>query len=801
MLKNYIVIAIRNVMKHRGYSLLNIVGLAAGLTCCILVALFVREDLSYDAFHTKKDRIARVLTIDNAQGVSSQHVGVSYPALGPALVAAMPEIVDAVRIVSQGKQQFTYGEKTIQAERSILTESSFFTIFDFPVVHGARTAILDEPYSVVLTESFAQKVFGKENAVGKTLMLGNTTPLHVKAVVQNPPSASHLQFDMVQSLQPPDDQPNWRQWLDSWQGISVNTYVLLDKPRDVRTLQPKMKQIATENGGYEFFTPVLQPLADVHLHSAGILFEQNYSKGDINNVYILSIIAVFIALLASINFMNLVTARSALRAREVGMRKAVGATRLELIVQHLCESLVIAAVAGLLAIGFVEVLLPVLNALYDRQAEFSLFSDPTILIGLPVLVLVVGLLSGSYPAFVLSAYKPAVVLKGTYGTSKGGVLLRRVLVVFQFAVSIALITATVIVLQQMEYIRTANVGYEREQIMTIILGNNGMVTRGQTLRAEIERNANVLGTATSGQQVGTQYGRTSITPEGASANDNYIVSITAFDEKYVPTMQMEMVQGRNFSTEFPADTASAVLINEELAAMLHWDEAVGKTIVLGNQQTPNNGPPPVVYTVVGVVRNFHFATMHHKIEPLLMLCNHNNPILSVKIKAGNVLPTVQAIEKVWKQVNPDDIINYSFLDDDYNLLYKREQAFADMVQHFTLLAIGIACLGLFGLSAFSVQQRRKEIGIRKVLGAPVQSIAVLLGVDFLRWVLLANVFAWPAAYFASQLWLDNFVYRISLDIGPFAIAACASLLIAMSTVSWQSVRAALANPVRTLRYE
>lgn len=801
MLKNYLVIAIRNVLKHRGYSLLNLAGLAAGLTCCIFVALFVREDIAYDSFHTKRDRIARVLTIDNAQGVSSQFVGVSYPALGPALVQEVPEIVDAVRIVQQGRPQLTYGEKTVKAESVFLTESSFFTIFDFPIIRGARTAVLDEPYSVVLTESFAKKIFGSEDAVGKTLMFNKTRALHVKAVMKDPPPTSHLQFDMLHSLQPPDDQPGWAQWISSWSGISLTNYVLLDKPRNVQSINPKLKQIAVSHGGVEFFTPILQPLGDVHLRSAGILFEQNAHKGDISNVYVLTAIAFFIALLASINFMNLVTARSALRAREVGMRKAVGATRTELIVQHLCESLVITVMAGLVAIGLVEILLPILNALYGRQAEFALFSDPFLFIGLPVLILVVGLLSGSYPAFVLSAYKPAVVLKGTYGTSRGGVLLRRILVVFQFTVSIALITATVIVQQQMEYIQTANLGYQREQVMTIPFGNADIVSRGQALRTELEQNTNVLTTATSAQQIGVQYGRTVITPEGISAADNYIVSITAFDESYVPTLGMTIKEGRNFSTEFPADTSNAVLINEELAAMFHWDEPIGKTITLGDGQPDPSGQPAQVYTVVGVVSNFHFATMHHKVEPLMMLCSHNNNVLSVKISADNVPQTVQAIEKAWKQVNPSDILTYSFLDDDYNQLYERDTTFTTMVQHFTALAIGIACLGLFGLSAFSIQQRRKEIGIRKVLGAPVKNIALLLGIDFLRWVLLANIFAWPIAYFGAQLWLEDFVYHISLDVVPFVVAGGTSLLIAVGTVSWQAVRAALANPVRTLRYE
>lgn len=797
MLKNYIVIALRNLLRHRGYSLLNLAGLAAGLSCCILIILFIREDLSYDTFHERSSRIARVLTIDNAQGVSSQLVGVSYPALGPALVQELPEVVGQVRVAVQGQPQFSYGDKTIRAENSLLTESSFFEVFSFPILRGARKGALDEPRSVVLTESFARKIFGNEDPVGKTLLYNSTIPLAVKAVMSDPPPNSHLHFDMLQSLKPPDNQPGWQQWVTSWSSISLTTYVLLDRARDVKTLNPKLKSVADKKGGFSYFTPVLQPLEDIHLQSTNILFEENWNKGEMSNLYTLSAVALFIVLLASINFMNLVTARSALRAREVGMRKVLGATRRELILQHLCESLVITTAAFVLAIGLVELLLPVLNTVYNRQAVFNLYSDPILAGSLLALLLSVGLLAGSYPAFVLSSFKPTVVLKGSFSTGSRGILLRRVLVVFQFTISIALIASTGIVLQQMEYIRTKDLGYSREQILSIPITSQEAFGRLQALRTELERNPAVLATATSQNKLGNQLGRTGITPEGASANDNYIASLAVFDEQYIPAMGMTIKQGRNFSKEFPSDTANAVLINEAMAAMMKWSDPIGKKI--GLEGAP--GQPFPMYTVVGVVRDFHFATMRHKVEPLVMLCSRSNGVLSVKISTGNVPQTLAFIESTWKKINPQDLIMYSFLDDDYNKLYNREEAFATMTGHFTGLAIFIAGLGLFGLSAFSVQQRRKEIGVRKVLGASVQTITVLLGTEFLRWVALANLFAWPAAYLFMQTWLNEFEYRVQIDPWPFINATLLSLFIAMLTVSWQSIRAAISNPVKSLRYE
>lgn len=797
MLKNYIVIALRNLLRHRGYSLLNLAGLAAGLSCCILIILFIREDLSYDTFHERSNRIARVLTIDNAQGVSSQLVGVSYPPLGPALVQELPEIVSQVRVAVQGRPQFSYGDKVIKAENALLTESSFFDVFSFPLLRGVRKGVLDEPRSVVLTESFARKIFGSEDPIGKTLLFNKTIPLAVKGVMSDPPPNSHLQFDMLQSLKPPDGQPGWQQWITSWSGISLTTYVLLDRPRDVKLLNPKLKSVADKNGGYRYFTPVLQPLQDVHLQSANILFEENSNKGEISNLYTLSAVALFIILLASINFMNLVTARSALRAREVGMRKVMGATRQELILQHLCESLVITAAAFVLAIGLVELLLPVLNTMYGRHASFTLYSDPVLAGSLLLLLLTVGLLAGSYPAFVLSSFEPTVVLKGSFNTGRRGIVLRRVLVVFQFAVSIALIASTGIVLQQMSYIRTKDLGYSREQIVSIPISGVETFGRLQALRTELERNPAILATATSRNQIGNQLGRMGITPEGASANDNYIVSLAVFDDQYIPTMGMTIKQGRNFSKEFPSDTSDAILINETMAAMMKWSDPIGKKISL--EGAP--GQPLPMYTVVGVVRDFHFATMRHKVEPLVMLYSRSNEVLSVKISTGNVPQTIAFIERTWKKINPQELMSYSFLDDDYNKLYNREEAFATMTGHFTGLAIFIAGLGLFGLSAFSVQQRKKEIGVRKVLGASVQTITLLLGTEFLRWVALANLFAWPAAYLFMQSWLNEFEYRVDIDPWPFVSATVLSLLIATLTVSWQSIRAAVSNPVKSLRYE
>jgi putative ABC transport system permease protein len=600
---------------------------------------------------------------------------------------------------------------------------------------------------------------------------------------------------LLRSLTPGQNEDQFKQFLQNWQGIAMFTYVLLDKPLDAASLNPKLKEIANKNKATDFFTPVSQPLDDVHLHSKEILFETNANKSDILNVYVLCTIALLILLLAVVNFMNLVTAKSVSRAKEVGLRKVIGAVRNQLISQHLSESISVVVISALLAIGIAFLLTPFLNSAYQRFANTAMLLQSQNILLFVGLILAVGILAGLYPAFVLSSFKPVMVLKGSFKNSEGGVRLRKALVVLQFTISIALMVGTGIVYQQMNFIYTADLGYDREQVITMTL-NNQTINKAKTLKDELLRNPNIVSVGSSSTRLGQQLGRTQIFPEGVSNETNIITSIMAADESYLPTLGMKMKEGRGFSLDY--NDSLNMVINEEMARMLKWNDAVGRKISL------QSGPNPTdltAYTVIGVMKDFHFATIRHKLEPMFMLYGKNNGALAIKAKAENMKETIAFIEQTWKKINPGSTFDFAFLDEQFANLYRNEQAFATMFTHFTVLAIVIAVLGLFALSAFTAEQRKKEIGIRKVLGAGNGTILYRLSMEFVQLILVAFVVASAVSYFVMEKWLDDFQYRITIGISIFIVTAVASVAIALLTVSFQAMKAAWSNPVDSLRSE
>ncbi|MCE7864084.1 MAG: cell division protein FtsX [Bacteroidetes bacterium CHB5] len=795
MLTNFFKIGIRNLLKQKGYSVIKIAGLAFGLAASIIIYLFIQEDLSYDTHHHNYPYIGRLLTIDNGEGVSSKLVGVTPPPLGAAAVAELPEVLNSARLSGGSRQDISYQDKSLKCDAYFRSESSLFEIFDFKIVDGQVTGMLDEPNSAVITQTLARRIFGDENPVGKTIRLNQNTELHITAVAADLPKTSHIQFDLLRSMTPAQNEDGYRQFLESWQGISMFTYLLLDRPVDPSELNPKLQAISKKNNAVEFFFPVVQPLKDVHLHSKEILFESNSNKSDILNVYVLSTIAFLILLLAAVNFMNLVTARSAGRAKEVGVRKVIGAVRPQLVVQYLVESTLITFVSALLALMLVFAITPALNNIYQRFADPMVMLSTQHLLFLTTLVLVVGFVAGIYPAFVLSSFKPVVVVKGNFKNSDSGIRLRKALVVLQFTISIALMVGTGIVFQQMHFIYTADLGYNRDQVITIAQTGQS-VQRATTFRNELARNTNVVSTGTASTRLGQQLGRTQIFPEGFSNETNIITSIMAVDENYLPTMSMTMSAGRNFSLSY--DDSLSMLINEEMMRLLKWDEAIGKKISL------QSGPNPTdltAYTVVGVVKDFHFATIRHRLEPMFMLYNSDNPSLAIKIKADNASETIAFIEATWKQVNPGATFEYDFLDEQFANLYRNEQAFANMFTHFTVLALVIAGLGLFALSAFTAEQRKKEIGIRKVLGASNGTILVRLSAEFVQLIVISFGLASVLSYFVMESWLNDFQYSIDIGPGIFVVAGLSSIVIALLTISFQALKAAWSNPVNALRSE
>ena len=795
MLRSYFITGIRNLLKQKGYSFIKIIGLAFGLAASMMIYLYIHEDLSYDTFHSKYDRIVRLLTIDGAEGVSSKLVGVTQPRLAPAAEQELPEVVKSVRFTGGGRYDLSYGDNVLKCESAFRVDPSVFDVFDFKILSGEERGALDNPGSIVITASLAKKIFGNEDPIGKTVKLNQNTELHVTAVLADVPKNSHLQFDLLHTLVPGQNEDGLRQALDTWQGIFTFSYLLLDKPADVNDLNAKLKAISMKNNAFEFFTPVVQPLQDVHLKSKEILFESNANKSDVLNVYVLSTIAILILILAAVNFMNLVTAKSAGRAKEVGMRKVIGAVRLQLIGQHLTESIIVTLFAAGIAFASVYAVVPMLNDMYQRHADVSVLLRMESLLVILGLVLGVGLLAGLYPAFVLSSFRPIMVLKGSFKNSAGGIRLRKTLVVLQFTISIALMVGTGIVFQQMRFIYNTDLGYSRDQVVSI-QQNGPAVSNASTLKTELLRNKNIVSVGTSSSRIGQQPGRTNIFPEGSTSETNIITSLMVADESFIPTMDMRMKEGRNFSLDY--DDSLSMIINEEMARLLKWDDAVGKKISL---QTGQNPTDQTAYTVIGVVRDFHFATVRHKLEPLFLLYTRENSALSIKIKAENVKETLGYIEDTWKKVNPGTTFEYAFLDEQFANLYRNEQAFANMFTHFTMLALIIAGLGLFALSAFTAEQRRKEIGIRKVLGASNATIFYKLSMEFILLVLLSFAFASVIAFYVMRLWLQDFQYSIEIGAWTFVVAGAASVTIALLTISVQALKAALRNPVDSLRAE
>jgi putative ABC transport system permease protein len=795
MLKSYFTSGLRNLLTQKIYSFIKILGLSLGLATSIMIYLYIREDLTYDTMHEHYDRIVRVLTIDSAEGVSSKMVGITQPRLAPAAEEELPEVVESVRFIGGGRYDLSYNENVLKCEAAFRVDPSVFDVFDFTIIEGEKSKTLDNPGSIAITEALAKKIFGDENPIGKTIKLNKTTDLNVTAVLADLPKNSHLQFDLLHSLVPGKDEDGLRQSLDTWESIFARSYLLLDKPVNPQDLNAKLQAISKKNNAFEFFMPVVQTLKDVHLHSKEILFDSNANKSDIVNVYVLSTIALLILLLAIVNFVNLVTAKSASRAKEVGMRKVIGAIRYQLIGQHLIESIIVTLVSAFIAIAIVVVAVPLLNNIYQRYADVMILLQPQSILIIAGLVLLVGVLAGLYPAFILSSFKPIMVLKGSFKNSTSGIRLRKALVIVQFTISIALMVGTGIVYQQMRFIYSADLGYSREQLISI-QQNGEAVSRATTLKTELLRNDNIVAAGTSSTRIGQQLGRTVIFPEGSTAETNIVTSIMAADENFIPTMNMKILEGRNFSLDF--DDSLSMIINEEMVRLVRWDEAVGKKISI---QTGANPTDVTAYTVIGIVKDFHFATVRHKLEPMFMLYNKDNGALSIKIKADNMKEALAYVEETWKRVNPGTTFEYAFLDEQFATLYQNEQAFANMFTHFTILALTIAGLGLFALSAFTAEQRKKEIGIRKVLGASNGAIFYKLSFEFITLILISFVFASVAAYFIMEKWLQDFQYSIKIGIGVFMIAGGASLVIALITISFQSLKAAWSNPAESLRSE
>ncbi|MEM1135990.1 MAG: ABC transporter permease [Bacteroidota bacterium] len=785
--------AFRSTLKSGLTSFINLFGLAIGIGCSLLIFIYVNHEISYDQFHTKADRIFRVLSIDEALGVSNSMVGITMPGVGAAIKTQLPEVENTVRMQQVGQALLTYEDNSFYTENTLRAEHSFFEIFDYELKTGDRTTVLSAPYKAVMTESMAAKTFGTDtDAIGKTFTLNNQQEYEITGILKDQDKPSHLQFDLIYSMYPAQSDSGLVQYLSSFNNISMTTYALLKDPAMETSVEEKIEPILRENEVPDMWKVTLQPLKDTHLNASHVIFDRiNQNKGDASYIYSLSAIAIFVLLIAAFNFMNLATARSTKRAREVSMRKVMGAGKNQLILQHLGESIFMAFSALVVALILVAITNSFVTLPISEAPLIYLFTNPISLTGILGGTLLLGILSGLYPAFMLSSFEPIRVLKGNFTTSSKGVFLRRVLVILQFAVSIAMIAGTAIVYKQLNYIKNKNLGFNKEQVLNIPLNNQQLAESAEQLKNTFSQLPGVSGVASASSLPGQGFGRTGIRPEGVGQEeDPWIVSIMTFDEDFIEMLGMEIVTGRNFSAEFGTEQDKAVIINEALVNELGWDEAIGKKLFMGENER----------TIVGVVKDFHFASMRHKIEPIIMLYQPNaNGTVAVRLKLENMGQTIALIDDTWEEINTGMPFEYTFFDEDFGQLFQSEEAFSDLIVNFTWLAIFIACLGLFGLASFIAEQKTKEIGIRKVLGSSVSRIVAMLSKEFAILVIIANGIAWPIAWYAMENWLQDFEYRTVIHLSTFLLAGVISLAIALLTVSYHSIKAAIANPVKSLR--
>ncbi len=809
MIYNYIKIAFRNLLKYKFISFINLFGLTIGLACCFLIFTFILHELSYDKYQPGADKVYRVTrTFNDAQtGTVNLNLSTIAPAFAPLLRNDFKEIKDMTRTLPNGTTPVRFDDKMYNEENVFFADDRFFDFFKVNVTEGNPKKALSDPYSVMLTESVAKKYFGNEEPMNKVIKMnfGTYVDCKVTGIYKSLPSNTHFHPDMMVSFNTLNDTlvygaENLR---TNFGNNSFFTYVRLPdnyNPKNMEVQFPAFLDRAMASQGGQFKPSQgtklgLQKLTDIHLRShTDYEAEQN---GDIKIVYIFSGIALFILLIACINYMNLSTARSTLRAREIGIRKVAGAQRSEIIIQFLSESVLVSWLAMILAFGLTALILPFLNKISGQQLELGILLHWQIIMPILIVPFVVGLISGIYPALFMSSFKPVKVLKGFLKTGGGNISFRKVLVTAQFAISIILIICTAIVFNQMRYMQTKALGFNKDNIVNIPYGNE-MVEKFDAFRAELLSNSNIKN---AGRSSRIPTGRLLDAMGSSVASADTLAPITAdikfitADKDFIATYGVKVLAGRGFHAEFSTDTSS-FLINEAAVKVLGFksnEEAIGKKFGYGGR----NG------TLVGVFNDFHFESMHQRIVPLVMFepkqAFFNG--ISVKVSGTNVPASLAHIEATWKKFLPETPYQYTFLDDRFDKLYKAEEKQKALLTIFACLAIFIACLGLLGLSAFAITQRIKEIGIRKVLGASVASIVQLLSRDFLKLVILAAVIAFPVAWYAMTKWLEDFAYRINIPWWIFIAAGIIATLVAFVTISAMAMKAANANPVKSLRTE
>lgn len=805
MLKNYLKIAWRNLLRKKVYSAISITGLAVGVACCVLITMYVQDELSYDRYNTNINNIYRVLhayrnikDVDVKAPPSPQEYQVWGNApVGAALSADFPEVKKVTQFTSPFTYLLEHNDRRFQQDGLLFADSATFDIFSWRMLAGNPKKALEAPYSIVLTKSTAQKYFGNENPVGQTLRAEGQFALNVTGVMEDVPANSHFTFNGLVSMN------TFRQMkpgiFSEWGYIDFYTYFIVPEHTDMKAMETKIPGFVARHvpkDDNETYTLAFEPLAAAYLHSqAG---RQPGVTGSLSNVYIFSLIAVFILLIACINFINLSTARSMERAREVGVRKAVGAYQKGLVYQFLTESILLSLIAVVLAIVLVLVALPAVSEISGKPLNWRLLLSLKLAPAILCMPLILGLLAGSYPAWVLARFRPVEVLKGQFRSSGSGVILRKALVVIQFSLSVALIAGTAIVYSQLKHLRSHTLGFRQDQMLVINYAGDNKVNQSiDAVKAALARNPAVQSITASRAVPGDFFPNASTLVE--LRNGDMKVETPALyeiDYDFIPAYEMKMAAGRAYSRDFPSDVEQSLLLNEAAAKLYGYanpEDIIGKRF----EQWGRKGQ------VIGIVKDFNYQSLHKKVEPLVIRMAPSYVLnkISLRIKTDNLPQTIKELEKTWSSLAPHRPFLYTFLDQAFNLQYKQDEHFGELFAAFAALTIFIACLGLFGLATYATEQRVKEIGIRKVLGASVSSIISLLSSDFIRLVLIAIVIATPAVWWAMQQWLQSYAYRIEIQWWMIGLAGILAVITAMITVSFLAMKAAFMNPIKALKTE
>jgi putative ABC transport system permease protein len=789
MFKNYVKTGFRNLKKHKAFSFISVFGLAVGLSCCLLITLYVKNELSYDRFHKNAKNIYRVIMNQSWNPWQGKTLwNVTPGAAAAALEQDFPEVIRSSRVVSR-RASVSVADKVFYETGFLYVDSDFLEIFNFPLASGNRKTVLNEPFSLLLTKEMSEKYFGNEDPVGKVLNINNSHEYRVVGVLKNSPENSHLSFNFVtsmRSLLSIKGNERYDKWRPNW----TRTYIQLQDGFDPGILQAKLPAFIkkyrdgdTEN---EF---ILQPLIRIHLHSTKI---HDIVRGDIKHIYFLSAIALIIMLIACFNYMNLATARASTRFKEVGLRKVVGADKKSLVRQFLGESISFSVLAFFMALVFARLFLPVFNTLINRNLSFNTFFDGLTILFIAGLVVMIGIVSGSYPAVYLSSFQPSSILQDKHSSrAKGAVRLRNILVVFQFSLSITLISCTLIVKTQLDFMRNKDLGFNKEEILNVVLREPKLIRDSETFRNILLQHSGIKDILVT-QSLPTTISSNNVYKNpswaGKTAAPEFYVNFGWVGYRFIDFYGIELLQGRNFSREYATDK-EACIINETAARIIGWEDPVGK--VMDD------------FPVIGVVKDFHFRPLKDKIEPVALRLNRPGrpKYFSIKIYSDRLEKTITFIEKKWKEASPDYPFSFFFLDEQVDRTFRAEVRLLKIFNNFSFLAILLSSLGLFGLALFTADRKTKEIGIRKVLGASVPQILVLLSREFVRWILLANLIAWPLAYLSMNKWLDSFAYKTNMSVAMFIMAGLIALCVSILTVSYQSLKAAKANPVDSLRYE